>query len=202
MSIKIILDATKLLQVKKYVDNRNYSYYENNRSASDPKSDEVLGKLGELAVSSYIQDKFKVDAVTDFNIYSKQQKSFAADLRKNIHCKACSLYTRDILQRYGRKTAQYSWTFQGRDILQKKDEKDIVVLTFVNINHKQEEMFVFQKVQVEIVAAIPWSLMVPLLEDPLLKKHIGQKYAIYSDHLDFTKYTKNTEIKKVVKNAL
>jgi len=200
--IKITLDKAKLLQIQKYVDNRNYSYYNNQRSASDPKSDEVLGKLGELAVSSYIQDKFDIETTTDFSIHKPQQKSFSADLGKNIHCKACSLYTRDILQRYGRKTAQYSWTFQDRDILKEKADKDIVVLTFVNINHKQEEMFNFDKVVVEIVAAIPWSLMVPLLENPLLKKHIGKKYAIYSDHVDFIKYTKTTEIKKVIKSAL
>lgn len=107
------------------------SYYATRNQFNQKKKikDQQIGKLGELAVFSFFQEKKIKLTAPDFNLYDKTKKSWDFDLKNNeinLHVKS-----QDVKQgaKYGT-----SWIFQQGDKKIFKDYSEIDWVSFVSVD--------------------------------------------------------------------
>jgi hypothetical protein len=110
MEIKFTQD--QIDQCTQFAEEIDTSYYasRNQESDSKRKKDQIVGKLGEIAVYTYLKDKYPSISYPDFKIYDKKDKSWDFDMKGeniNLHCKSQEL---KMSKKFGE-----SWTFQRGD---------------------------------------------------------------------------------------
>lgn len=105
-------------------------------------NDIIIGKLGEIAVYHYLCKKRNIECeYPDFEIYSKEYKSFDSDIRcekYNIHVKSQNISS---AEKFGD-----SWQFQKKDKLTFDPEpNDLICLTTVCNNIVEIKKIVYAK---------------------------------------------------------
>lgn len=106
--------------------------------------DNIIGKLGEIAVFNYFKEKNVELTEPDFKIYSRNKKSWDYDLKGkdlNLHVKSQSV---EQGQRYS-----VSFVFENTDkhIFKEYSENDYVCFISVDLNKKEAEIRAITKLQ-------------------------------------------------------
>jgi hypothetical protein len=177
---------TEYLEFAKQCVDTNKNLYKNRAQRNTDKITEDIynGKLGEYGAYCFLEaQKLKPDSLPDTKIYSRKDKTFAADLFCDgvpVHVKTQS---HDSASRYGT-----SWTFQfdgegGRKsnhfdpII--KNPNGVVIFVVVEDSYKSEG-----KTKAYIYAAVPAGKCIPsLLELPKLDYLKKYKRVIYYETL-------------------
>lgn len=165
-------------QVLDFANKIDTSYYAK-RSQFDNekrKQDQIVGKLGEVAVYNYLKDKHPTLKSVDFNIYEKNKKSWDFDLKADNVC--LHVKSQNIVQskRYG-----VSWIFQKGNGVNRHYDKEI----FDRITPNQYVSFVLvdlEKYEAEIKAIVNLDFLhkKDLFKLPVLEKlRIANKVAVY-----------------------
>ena len=125
-------------------------------------NDIVVGKIGEFAVYKYLKEKHELDE-PDLKIYSKENKSFDADLKTagfDIHVKAQSKYQSET---YGT-----SWSFHPTDkLITKPSDTDVIFLCSVD------------DLMVDILSYNKASFYLDLYDEPIKESLKKTKKVIY-----------------------
>jgi hypothetical protein len=180
---------------------QSIEYYEENRNATTPFNDTLLGKYGEFACSLVMNVEGFPKLKPDVEIRTGRQKGWDCDLPfkkindiyPNCGVKTCDGKMSDFLSRS--RPDKYSWTFQygnssgpgGRDrLFSNPDSDEIILFMFVPYLASKENM---------LVASAPWNKLQGIIEDPILDKYKGLKKCIYSEDL---KAISNFKVKELV----
>ncbi len=131
----------QLDQCWEFANNIDTSYYLNRSQDDDNKrkKDQVVGKLGEIAIYHSLKDKYPALSYPDFKIYSSKDKSWDFDLKAddlNLHCKSQEIKSS---KKFGE-----SWTFQrgdgksrhyDKEIFERKTPNQYVGFVIVDLNN-------------------------------------------------------------------
>lgn len=140
------------------------------------KQDQIVGKLGEIAVFNTLKAKYDTLSSPDFNIYEKSKKSWDFDLKANninLHVKSQNLVQS---KKYGQ-----SWIFQKGNGVNRNYDKEI----FDKISPNQYVSFVLvdlDKYEAEIKAIVTLDFLhkKDMFKPPVLEKlRIANKMAVY-----------------------
>lgn len=185
-------EVNKILEV--YADGMggSHKHWAEQRKASKPRDDSLIGKKGEFFVSKYVEDNWGIKLLPDTKIYTSKKKNWDADLPysandsiPNIHVKSCSL-----------KTIEYAktqtWTFQaangngffGTDkLLSSKDfDNDLIALVYVPT--WESEVAVLHHL-------VMWKVAKTFLADPISPRLKGIKLCLYTNDLQASRKVKN-----------
>lgn len=129
-------DIKKCQEFANSVDTRFYatrSQYNNEKRIKD----QIIGKLGELAIFAYFKAKNIELTFPDFKIYDKSKKSWDFDLKGkdfNLHVKSQAIYQS---KKYGE-----SWIFENSDrhIFKDISDNDYVCFVIVDLDNKVAEI--------------------------------------------------------------
>lgn len=152
------LFALRVLETNKYL-------YESRGASCSQKilSDITVGKLGEFAV--YEMFRSKGVSRPDLSVYSKDKKSYDADLKmygSNIHVKSKDL---KLALRYG-----LDWTFQNKDpLFSGVKRNDIIALCVVDI----------ENYKADVKTLLKWSDIESKLKEPKLSRFKNNKKCLY-----------------------
>ena len=160
--------------VKDFSIKINTTYYSNRNQFDNDKrtTDQIVGKLAEIAIFNLLKDKVKSITYPDFTIYSNDRKSWLSDLKAgkiNIHSKAQSLEQSKI---FG-----LSWIFQINDkhIFSQFTDNDYVIFVVIDL--------VKYDAEIKSIAQVSSLHDEKLFKDPKIKSLVGNKKAIYFDDL-------------------
>lgn len=140
------------------------------------KQDQIVGKLGEIAVYTSLKDKYPDISYPDFKIYEKKDKSWDFDLKaadKNIHTKSQNIKQS---KKYGE-----SWIFQKGNGSNRNYDKEI----FDRLSPNQYVAFVLvdlAKYEAEVKAIVTLDFLhkKDLFRPPVLEKlRFANKMAVY-----------------------
>jgi hypothetical protein len=112
----------ELSKCKSFAESIDTSFYatRNQFNPEKRKTDQIIGKLGEILTYNYLLDKVQNLTYPDFNIYEKSKKSWDFDLKgndSNIHVKSQNIVQ---AKNYGQ-----SWIFQAGNGKNKNYDKEI-----------------------------------------------------------------------------
>ena len=173
-------------QVLDFANKIDTSYYAT-RSQKDNekrKQDQIVGKLGEIAVYNALKDKYPTLSSVDFNIYEKSKKSWDFDLKGdnlNLHVKSQN-------QVQSRKYGE-SWIFQKGNGTNRNYDKEI----FDQLSPNQYVSFVLVDLDkytatVKAIVELDFLHKKDLFKLPVLEKlRIANKIAVYFK--DMKEYT-------------
>jgi hypothetical protein len=169
-------------QVLDFANKIDTSYYAK-RSQFDNekrKQDQIVGKLGEVAVYNYLKEKYSEITAPDFQIYKKNEKSWDFDLKgneKNVHCKSQNI---SQSKRYGQ-----SWIFQKGNGVNRHYDKEV----FDRLSTNQYVSFILvdlDKYEAEIKAIVTLDFLhkKDMFKLPMLEKlRFANKVAVYYNDL-------------------
>lgn len=174
MLIKFSQDDLKKCQ--KFAEEIDTGYYSSRGQFNNAKriKDQAIGKLGEVAVFSYLKEKKIELTEPDFQIYGKNKKSWDYDLKettnshRNLHIKSQS-------SEQGEKYS-ISWIFQKEDrhIFKDYTENDYVAFTSINLEKENAE--------IKAIVSVANLHKLYLFKAPKLA-YLNSKLAIYYDSL-------------------
>jgi hypothetical protein len=169
-------------QVLDFANKIDTSYYAT-RSQKDNekrKQDQIVGKLGEIAVHNYLKEKYPDVSYPDFAIYDAKKKSWDFDLKgseKNIHCKS-----QNIVQ--SRKYGE-SWIFQKGNGTNRNYDKEV----FDQLSPNQYVSFVLVDLDkctatIKAIVELDFLHKKDLFKLPVLEKlRYANKMAVYFSDL-------------------
>lgn len=181
----ITLNAEEIKLCKEFSESVDTSFYSKRNQFSEEKriKDSFVGKMGEIVVYKYFHDKGIELSYPDTKIYSKKEKSWAADLSNddyNIHVKTQDL---ESGKRYG-----ISWMFQAGSFGHKDKEifnpsdKDYLALVSFDFATKSGE--------IKALFPVKDAHSNKLFKEPKLDKLKGNKVAIYYADVSAEDYMK------------
>ncbi len=180
-----VVDFAKSLKGKR----QSEEYWENERKASNPVKDNIIGKYGEVVANLELRRNLGFpNCKIDFEIREGREKGWNVDLQysvinsqyPDVHVKTCDEDTHNLTMSF--KNDKYSWTFQnqnangrgGRDsLLEKNDTNELVVFMYV------QGVWEDYIPEVRLVALAPWVKIKNLLKDPIIPKYKNIKKCIY-----------------------
>jgi hypothetical protein len=173
-------------QVTEFANKIDTSYYAK-RSQFDNekrKQDQVIGKLGEVAVFNALKEKHPTLSPVDFKIYSAKEKSWDFDLKANninLHVKSQNILRS---KKYGE-----SWIFQKGNGVNRNYDKEI----FDRISPNQYVAFVLVNLEeksatIKAIVELDFLHKKDLFKLPVLEKlRVANKMAVYfKDMKEFT----------------
>jgi len=138
------------------------------------------GKIGEEIAWKFLSSKFDSVSKPDYNIYSKNQKSWAADLTTNLE-QSIAVKTQNL---ESAKAYGTSWVFQGgvnnsydtdKKIFKEKDDKHYACFVLIDLDNRIGT--------IKAIVKVNW-LHENNLFKPMKLKHLqNNKSAIYFDDL-------------------
>lgn len=135
----IKLNSQDVTKCEKFASEINTDFYNSRNQFNSKKrlKDQVIGKLGEIAVYKYLFTNNKELSYPDFEIYTVKRKSWSPDLissKNNFLIKS-----QDINQ-----AAKFSpsWMFQLGDkhVFKEFSEKDLVCFVLVDLDKREAEI--------------------------------------------------------------
>lgn len=128
----IKLSKQDIERCRQFAETIDTGFYATRNQFNNDKriKDQIIGKLGELAIFNYFASKDIKISEPDFKIYGKSKKSWDFDLKNadfNIHVKSQSV---EQGKRYG-----ISWIFQDQDkhVFKDVSENDYVCFVLVDL---------------------------------------------------------------------
>lgn len=183
--VQIVEKFAKQMATKK----QSIKYYEENRNATTPYNDIILGKYGEFASCLFLRTKGFPKLKPDVEIRTGKRKGWDCDLPfkalddiyPDCGVITCNERTSDFVSKY--RPDKYTWTFQyangngpgGRDKLFSNPDSDEVILFMFHPYLKSTKNI--------LVASAPWNKLQGIIKDPIADKYKGLKKCIYSEDL-------------------
>ena len=138
---KHTVDECKKFSNKLSSRGQSFEHYRNERAATKPSRDAVLGKMGELYAAMFLHRVLGYPLIEpDFAVYKARNKDWSYDLQyptgfHSFHVKSCDSLTK-------RMVGDQSWTFQynnGTDRLFRgnvNDNKELILFVYVDDIYK------------------------------------------------------------------
>jgi len=136
------------------------------------KGDIMVGKIAEVAANTYLSSKGVVTNGVDFNILTKDKKSYAADITGEKDNRYYEFHVKSIRSSSAARFGK-SWSFQRHEpLLFNPKSNDVIVLAIVHEDNK-----------VELVKCLRATEVEGDFKDPILERLRATKTVLYYEDI-------------------